>query len=551
MGIWGGKGGSSGSYLPSRGSLVLPNPGPTLYVPRTLNNAPGVLGLTILPTGETLQPITVGTGRSWSAIVGMSASQGGLLLAYTSTDDALWHLTPGANPYTITLNGLTTSAIPANASVTYIQNALWALGLNYAIVNVYSSSGIITIMTGSLGRPTIASGDATITGSLASNIFVITDQLNDLIFAVGPVVTTYAGMYVALNTYAGRIHALGWWGDTSGGAGSHAYPYLNQWGSAPFDVGSAPQFHGNGLSVLQLVPPTVDAFASNAASTLAVGTYYYVATAVNLAGVETVIGPEVAITTTNADPSVQLATQQCWGNAQPNFYRGTVSGGPYTLIGAGTGQPGPYGTLGAGIGLLDNGLAGGGVNPPTAPTPAPVLLQGWKGEPGTNPKLVVKDVFGSTWFSVSAHGQITTTLAQIGQQVAFAPITASFGTGSMPANTWTAFTAGPTITLPNDGFTYRVKLHFSQVSANTAGNYSVGLFNTGTGAMYAAGQASGTAAGVLFNPDVEAQDVIGAGQTIGVYGRSATVNTTLTIAAATTGALIGQGPCELAAYRVA
>lgn len=409
--IWGGE---LNTFLlvslNADGTLQLLDGGDTVTVPLTLGNATPEIGLSLLPVGESFQSASLGTGRTWSLAVGANAGQGGLLVAYTSVDGEQFILTPpGSGSYTITLNGLTTASIPFNDNVTQVQTAVQLLGPSYSVVNVYNNSfGQIIITTGSLGTPT-ASG-ATITAKLALNAFEVVDQEGNLIYTVGDLVTSYAGMYVGLGTLVDQLHQMGWWNDVSGGAGTHGYTFFNKWGSAPFDVGGQPQFHGNALEVLGLASPTLSAFASSAASTLSHGTYYYVATAVNNAGQETIVGNEVSITTSSGSPSVQLAAHQVWGMANPNFYRGTVSGGPYQLIGSGTETPQTHGSVAASVGLLDNGLSGGAA-PPTAPTPNAVVLQGWAGEPSANVAFSITDSTNASWLSITRHGAINTIQA--------------------------------------------------------------------------------------------------------------------------------------------
>lgn len=386
------------------GTLQLLDGGDTVTSPPTAGGQAANIGLGILPTGETFPTASTGLSRSWGLAVGVNAGQGGLLVCYTSENDELFVITPpGSGSYTLTIGGLTTASIPYNDNVSQIQTAVQALGPSYSVVNVYDNAfGQIIITTGSLGVPT-ASG-ATITAKLALAGFMVIDQLGNPIFSSGVNNTSFAGMYFELGTLVSNYHQFGQWNDASGGAGTHAYPFLHKWGSAPFDIGSATVFHGNPPAVLGLVSPAVSAIASTATSTLSHGTYYYVATALNEAGVESIVGPEVNITTNSTDPSVQLVAQQSWGMLAPNFYRGTVSGGPYTLIGTGTTTPNTYGGV-TGWGLLDNGLTGSSA-PPTAPTPGPFLLKGWPGEPTTNHALEVQDSGGTLGLSITRRGAI-------------------------------------------------------------------------------------------------------------------------------------------------
>ncbi len=325
----------------------------------------------------------------------------------------------------------------------------------------------------------------------AGNGLEVVDPNNLPIFWAGTRVGSAAGYYASLGTYADDIHALGWYGDASGGSGTHGYSYINKYGCAPFDVGAAANFHGNALTVSPLLPQPLVALASatsnrvfevtppgsstytitiNSLTTAAIpfgdtpnqvqtaihatdpslanvtvtgqgflsttppyaitvpstlgaltasnatvsettltqGTpYYYVATATNLAGTETIAGAQVAYTPTTGDPAVQLVATQNWGAAFFKFYRSTASGGPYSLIGiVNPGNPSNYsGHIGANF--VDSGLPAQSANPPTAPNPPPVVIQGWAGQAGGDILFEIQDSTGAVWASIKQDGQIT------------------------------------------------------------------------------------------------------------------------------------------------
>jgi hypothetical protein len=140
----------------------------------------------------------------------------------------------------------------------------------------------------------------------------------------------------------------------------------------------------------------------------------------------------------------------------------------------------------------------------------------------------------------------------IGGQLTPSVVTASFNTGSMAAGTWTAAAAGggaaPSITLPNDGNTYRVEFNASQVGANVSGVISFGI-GTGTAALLAIRAVPGIS-GQVYSANVVAQSVVGSGQTISVYARAFSAATTVTFTAAALAGSGTTGPSDLVATRV-
>jgi hypothetical protein len=138
----------------------------------------------------------------------------------------------------------------------------------------------------------------------------------------------------------------------------------------------------------------------------------------------------------------------------------------------------------------------------------------------------------------------------LGKQAEYNSVTANW-TYSCTASTWTTTTASgtaPSITLPNDGNTYRIELTATSVSSATSGIIVIGL-GTSTTNVYATRAVQGTGTQV-FPVHVVAQAVVGSGQTIVLVIKDAST-ATVTFAAAVVNTGSGSSaPAELAAYRV-
>ena len=163
----------------------------------------------------------------------------------------------------------------------------------------------------------------------------------------------------------------------------------------------------------------------------------------------------------------------------------------------------------------------------------------------------------SPWNAVYANDFITIgPNIQIGQQAAYSVVTAAFTFTATPSVTWVAANSGaPSITLPNDGHTYRIMFSASYVSTNQAQTTILGL-GTSTSGVFKTQQISEGAATEGGEPvNITAQSVTGSGQTVTIFGATnGASSATLTVGAGTVGnspttGLVG--PCELAAYRVA
>ncbi len=130
----------------------------------------------------------------------------------------------------------------------------------------------------------------------------------------------------------------------------------------------------------------------------------------------------------------------------------------------------------------------------------------------------------------------------IGSQVAYAKITSTV-TQVLGAGTWTAVAGSPSITLPNDGNTYRIDLTGPAAQISTAANVRIAI-GTSTSALLAESyQNYGGGATNYYTTNIVAQKVTGSGQTVSVYAEcSAAYTLTLNV-----------DSClfELAAYRVA
>lgn len=134
------------------------------------------------------------------------------------------------------------------------------------------------------------------------------------------------------------------------------------------------------------------------------------------------------------------------------------------------------------------------------------------------------------------------------------PANFSAAPGSV-ASTWVRADSfsdtAPTLTLPNDGFTYKVQLVCSSVSTigTTAVYVGIGTAATTAGQLSLM-QAELTAS---FNAPVNVviPEIVAAGQVLNVYVANGTANFTNTFAAAATGAGSFKTPCSMQAIRVA
>lgn len=147
-----------------------------------------------------------------------------------------------------------------------------------------------------------------------------------------------------------------------------------------------------------------------------------------------------------------------------------------------------------------------------------------------------------TWVPMPNLGSASTDV--FGKRAAYSAVTAAATATIAAANTWTAFTGAPSITLPNDGGVYRIDLHGTSATLSAAGTLSFGL--TGDGGTTWFKQASNQHTGT--NPadrvHMSAGNVIGSGQTITIWA-FANVTGTATLTAAS------NSPLELWATRIA
>jgi hypothetical protein len=155
---------------------------------------------------------------------------------------------------------------------------------------------------------------------------------------------------------------------------------------------------------------------------------------------------------------------------------------------------------------------------------------------------------GGLWLKESGDG--TTgwvaigggTGTAIGGQGAYAGITATV-TEDVTATTWTAVAGAPSITVPNDGNTYRLSLTLPYIELSGAAQLIIGI-GTSTSAILSYSQVNVGAASVPLQIRVDLQKITGSGQVVGVY---AYCYSSLTVSLEA----YSNAPCELAAYRVA
>lgn len=261
-----------------------------------------------------------------------------------------------------------------------------------------------------------------LTAANAGPLIQTQDQNGLPIFWSGILNNSAAGWYASLSTYADNLSAIGWWGQADGvNSLARGYSYLNRWGSAYFDVGAGARFFGTYPQFLPLTAPgntgtTVTASTVAGASSFNGSPVYYVMTAKNLAGTETVAGPQVTVSPTSAQ-QVQIAlTASSLGNstqfgaAEYGLYRSTTSGtyGASSFVGYFLLEPTLVGGVAKIMLPLDTGTATVTGTPPTAPTPAPFIIQGWPGEPTTNDKVQLIDGAGSVWLRIKSTGNVVT-----------------------------------------------------------------------------------------------------------------------------------------------
>jgi parallel beta-helix repeat protein len=129
----------------------------------------------------------------------------------------------------------------------------------------------------------------------------------------------------------------------------------------------------------------------------------------------------------------------------------------------------------------------------------------------------------------------------IGGQGAYASITATV-TQAVTAITWTAVSGAPSITLPNDGNTYRLSLTVPYAELSGAAQLIVGI-GASASAILGYSQVNVGAASVPVLMRVDLQKITGSGQVVGVY---AYCYSSLTVSLEA----YANAPCELAAYRV-
>ncbi len=135
----------------------------------------------------------------------------------------------------------------------------------------------------------------------------------------------------------------------------------------------------------------------------------------------------------------------------------------------------------------------------------------------------------------------------IGNQTEYQSVTGSVTYASVTGS-YSAVTGAPSITLPNDGYTYRVECTIPAVTQTIAGILYLSL-GTATNGILGTIQFDAVASARQQPVNVTVQKVVGSGQTITLYALcSADPSITLVCGA---GGASSTGPIELAAYRVA
>jgi hypothetical protein len=135
-----------------------------------------------------------------------------------------------------------------------------------------------------------------------------------------------------------------------------------------------------------------------------------------------------------------------------------------------------------------------------------------------------------------------------GERVEYSAVTSA--PTCTPGGAVTVFTGSPSITLPNDGHTYRVVLNAPYASASAAATIYVAIGDSAAFAgWYKASSLAFLSSGDNVGPINLSKDIVGSGQTIKVYGYGSGATITLDADFGHGGG--GTGPVELSAILVA
>jgi hypothetical protein len=184
---------------------------------------------------------------------------------------------------------------------------------------------------------------------------------------------------------------------------------------------------------------------------------------------------------------------------------------------------------------------------------APLASPAFTGTPTapTRTALTSNTGIATTAYTDSAVGVETTraeaaevNAAKIGGQAAYANYVATNPTLAL-TTAWAITTSLPSVTLPNDGNTYRVEFTCPSIALSVTGVVFLGLGSSAS-VFYAAASINvgGTRWGEV---SMVAQKVTGAGQTLSVYAKVLSGTPTVTFYASDT----SPNGAEMAAYRVA
>jgi hypothetical protein len=155
-------------------------------------------------------------------------------------------------------------------------------------------------------------------------------------------------------------------------------------------------------------------------------------------------------------------------------------------------------------------------------------------------------LIGTVWYVIGYDG--------LGQQTNYNSVTANYTNQPAVTSTWysAAATSGtaPSITLPNDGRTYRIVFTAPFWKCATASLCLIGVGTSTTNILSTTQQSIGTVSNQIWGLSVES--LVSSGQTVSVYTQNTAGNGSsyLITVEATTGAS-GIGPSTIAAYRVA
>jgi hypothetical protein len=237
------------------------------------------------------------------------------------------------------------------------------------------------------------------TAASAKHPFQVSDQNAYPICWAGIVGLSTAGnLTVSTPNFSDSIHWFGYSGSPAS--------FVHRWYPAALDVGSVPNFHGNGLNMLPLAPSVVTIADGVAAGSLTPGTTYYYVVELESAlglGSNTLQSAEVSIVAP-ASGSIALMIPQTYGALNAHIYRTTSSGSyispaqvAYTAFDPDASAVFSYTDIGATLG------AG---QPATTVPGHTAVFQSYLGQGPSDPLIEIRDGTGTGWMTIGPKGAL-------------------------------------------------------------------------------------------------------------------------------------------------